>query len=108
VSRISRTLFWLSLSLLSALLWVAAFAYLLVWCGTLFAEATGITSLLVGLWVLGVGTRLPAAFEEYYAYQTGQGDLNRLFLNNVLQICLAIPLPFYLFLLVNSGGVNGM
>jgi len=68
-----------------------------------FSEATSIHPLLLGVFVLGVGTRLPSLLTELRGYRSGNGDLNRVFLNSVMQILVCVPLPWLIAHALSAG-----
>ena len=50
-----------------------------------------------------MGTRVPAFLTELRGYRVGTGDLNRLFLNNVLQVLVCIPVPWLVHHVLHGG-----
>jgi hypothetical protein len=104
-SRLGRAklVAWSVLSILVASAWLCALAYMVVWTTALVGEGTKLHPFMIGMFVLGVATRMPAAITEYRGYQSGTGDLNRIFLNNVLQVLICIPIPWLIYSLVNGG-----
>lgn len=96
VTSVPRLVSLAVLSLLCSVGWLVGLSYVLVWCGSLLTDATSFHPLLLGMFVIGVGTRAPAFLTELRGYRSGTGDLNRLFLNNVLQVLLCVPLPWLL------------
>lgn len=96
VTSVPRLVGLAALSLGASVAWLVGLSYLLVWASSLLTDATSFHPLLMGVFVLGVGTRYPAFLTELRGYRSGTGDLNRLFLNNVLQILLCVPIPWLL------------
>jgi hypothetical protein len=76
---------------------------MLLWCANLFTDATTFHPFLLGVVVLGIGLRLPSFLMEMKGYRAGTGDLNRVFLNSVLQIVLCVPLPWIVHLILHNG-----
>jgi hypothetical protein len=68
-----------------------------------FTKSSTIHPFLFGLFVLGVGLRCPSLLTELRGYRQGFGDLNRVFLNNVLQILVCVPLPWLLHHMLHGG-----
>jgi hypothetical protein len=98
-----RLVLWVATSLLACLAWSGGLTYMLLWCATQFCDGTTFHPFLFGLYVLGVGLRLPALLTEVRGYRAGQGDLNRVFLNNVLQIIVCVPVPWIIHQILHNG-----
>jgi len=101
VSRFRLALWWLA-CVMSCLAWSGGLTYMLLWCAALFCEVTTFHPFLLGLYVLGVGLRIPALMTEMRGYRAGQGDLNRVFLNNVLQIVVCVPVPWLIYHIIHG------
>jgi hypothetical protein len=98
-----RLVLWVGLGCLMCLIWTAGLTYMMLWCANLFTDATTFHPFLLGVFVLGVGLRLPSFFMELRGYRVGTGDLNRVFLNSVLQIVLCVPVPWLIHHMLHHG-----
>jgi len=90
----SRHLYWVTFGM--SLVWIAAYAYCMVWWASTLGFAIGIPDAIMGLTVLAAGTSIPDALSSIVVARNGFGDMavSSSVGSNVFDICFGLPLPW--------------
>lgn len=89
-----------------SIMWIGVFSYFMVWWAETLAEVADITSEVVGVVLLAAGTSVPDLITSVVVARAGHGDMavSSSIGSNIFDICLGLPLPWFLYgLLVNHG-----
>jgi len=80
-------------------LWMAILAYVLVWMATVIGNFLGITSQIMGMTILAMGTSIPDALSSLANARKGLGDLaiSSSIGGSVFDILVGLPIPWLLY-----------
>nr|AYD91343.1 Sodium/potassium/calcium exchanger 2 [Geotria australis] len=87
-----------------AILWIAAFSYLMVWWAHQVGETIGITEEIMGLTILAAGTSIPDLITSVIVARKGLGDMavSSSVGSNIFDITVGLPFPWLLFSMIHS------
>ncbi|CAM9798640.1 unnamed protein product [Lampetra fluviatilis] len=87
-----------------AILWIAAFSYLMVWWAHQVGETIGITEEIMGLTILAAGTSIPDLITSVIVARKGLGDMavSSSVGSNIFDITIGLPFPWLLFAMLHS------
>ena len=79
-----------------SLLWIALFAYAMVWWTTVVGLAAGIPITVMGVTFIAAGTSIPDALSSIYVAKQGFGDMavSSSIGSNVFDILFGLPVPW--------------
>merc|ERR1719218_538056 len=96
-----------------ALLWIAGFSLVLVYCVELFAEAIlgggNNATIVMSFTLLAAGTSIPDLVSSIAVARIGEGDMavSSSIGSNIFDILVGLPLPWILKIGIVEGAVNG-
>ena len=81
-----------------SLVWIAVYAYFMVWWATTFGKIVGISDIIMGLTFLAAGTSIPDAISSVAVARIGEGDMavSSSIGSNVFDILFGLPVPWML------------
>ncbi|NXQ06509.1 NCKX1 protein, partial [Vidua macroura] len=87
-----------------AILWIAAFSYLMVWWAHQVGETIGISEEIMGLTILAAGTSIPDLITSVIVARKGLGDMavSSSVGSNIFDITVGLPVPWFLFSIFNG------
>jgi K+-dependent Na+/Ca+ exchanger-like protein len=90
-----------------SIIWIAIFAYVMVWLATVFGWVCRIPSVVMGLTLLAAGTSVPDLLSSIIVAMQGKGDMavSSSIGSNIFDILIGLPLPWIIksFMLMGSG-----
>lgn len=90
-----------------SIVWIAIFAYVMVWLATVFGWVCGIPSVVMGITLLAAGTSVPDLLSSVIVAMQGKGDMavSSSIGSNIFDILIGLPLPWILksFILMGEG-----
>jgi len=99
-----------------ALIWIAIFTYVMVWCVATWGTAFGISTAVLGITLLAAGTSIPDAISSVIVARQGFGDMavSSSIGSNIFDILFGLPVPWLLKtgivtpgFIVSIGGCEG-
>mmetsp|Transcript_55613 Transcript_55613/g.120069 ORF Transcript_55613/g.120069 Transcript_55613/m.120069 type:complete len:722 (-) Transcript_55613:99-2264(-) len=89
-----------------SLLWIAGFAFLLVYCVEILGQVIGIPNIVMGFTLLAAGTSIPDAVSSVAVARLGEGDMavSSSVGSNIFDILVGLPLPWVIKILIIEGG----
>ncbi|CAM5087587.1 unnamed protein product [Natator depressus] len=98
----SRNLF--AITFLGAIVWIAAFSYLMVWWAHQVGETIGISEEIMGLTILAAGTSIPDLITSVIVARKGLGDMavSSSVGSNIFDITVGLPVPWFLYSVFNG------
>ena len=87
---------WCYLSFVVSILWIGAFAYLMVTWAEIIGNTIGIPSVIMGLTVLAAGTSVPDMLSSVIVARRGNGDMavSSSIGSNIFDILVGLPVPW--------------
>ncbi|XP_065268333.1 sodium/potassium/calcium exchanger 1 [Emys orbicularis] len=100
----SRNFF--AITFLGAIIWIAAFSYLMVWWAHQVGETIGISEEIMGLTILAAGTSIPDLITSVIVARKGLGDMavSSSVGSNIFDITVGLPVPWFLYSIFNGLG----
>uniref|UniRef100_A0A8C3SKK1 Sodium/potassium/calcium exchanger 1 n=1 Tax=Chelydra serpentina TaxID=8475 RepID=A0A8C3SKK1_CHESE len=98
----SRNFF--AITFLGAIVWIAAFSYLMVWWAHQVGETIGISEEIMGLTILAAGTSIPDLITSVIVARKGLGDMavSSSVGSNIFDITVGLPVPWFLYSVFNG------
>uniref|UniRef100_A0A674IM24 Sodium/potassium/calcium exchanger 1 n=1 Tax=Terrapene triunguis TaxID=2587831 RepID=A0A674IM24_9SAUR len=98
----SRNFF--AITFLGAIIWIAAFSYLMVWWAHQVGETIGISEEIMGLTILAAGTSIPDLITSVIVARKGLGDMavSSSVGSNIFDITVGLPVPWFLYSVFNG------
>ncbi|XP_044835246.1 sodium/potassium/calcium exchanger 1 isoform X2 [Mauremys mutica] len=98
----SRNFF--AITFLGAIVWIAAFSYLMVWWAHQVGETIGISEEIMGLTILAAGTSIPDLITSVIVARKGLGDMavSSSVGSNIFDITIGLPVPWFLYSVFNG------
>ena len=86
-------------SFLMSLVWIAIYAYFMVWWITIIGATLGVDSTVMGLTVIAAGTSIPDALSSLAVAKEGYGDMavSSSIGSNVFDVLVGLPVPWMIF-----------
>jgi len=86
-------------SFLMSLVWIAIYAYFMVWWITIIGATLGVDSTVMGLTVIAAGTSIPDALSSLAVAKEGFGDMavSSSIGSNVFDVLVGLPVPWMIF-----------
>ncbi|XP_061917105.1 sodium/potassium/calcium exchanger 1-like isoform X1 [Entelurus aequoreus] len=86
-------------TLLSSILWISVFSYLMVWWAHLVGETFSIPGEIIGLTVLAAGTSIPDIMTSVVVAREGFGDMavSSCLGNNIFNVTICLPAKWLLY-----------
>ncbi|MFH4978363.1 hypothetical protein AB6A40_005072 [Gnathostoma spinigerum] len=90
------------LTFLGSILWIAFYAYIMVWWAAVIGETLGIPTEIMGLTLLAAGTSIPDLITSVIVARKGLGDMavSSSIGSNLFDICIGLPVPWVLHALI--------
>ena len=87
---------WFHTTFIMSLVWIAIYAYCMVWWVSTIGFALGVPTAVMGLTVLAAGTSIPDALSSVIVARNGFGDMavSSSIGSNVFDINMGLPLPW--------------
>lgn len=101
---------WFIASFLLSLAWIAAFAFVLVWCveilGDVIFRGDNAASVVMGFTILAAGTSIPDAVSSVAVAIKGEGDMavSSSIGSNIFDILFGLPVPWIIKIAIKLGG----
>ena len=91
-----------------SLLWIAIFAWTMVWWITIIGETLNINSTVSGLTIIAAGTSIPDALSSIAVAKEGYGDMavSSSIGSNVFDILVGLPIPWIIKTAIVSPGTT--
>ncbi|ELT99319.1 hypothetical protein CAPTEDRAFT_110092, partial [Capitella teleta] len=88
---------WYMITFIMAIVWIAAFSYVMVWMVAVMGYTMGIPDSIMGITFLAAGTSVPDAMASVMVARQGQGDMavSNTLGSNVFDILLGLALPWF-------------
>jgi len=88
-----------------SLLWIASFAFLLVWWVEILGEVIGVPDIIMGFTILAAGTSIPDAVSSMAVARNGEGDMavSSSIGSNIFDILVGLPVPW----IIKTGIIEG-
>lgn len=82
-----------------SILWILAFAFLMVWWSEILGEVSGLPPSLVGLTWLAAGTSIPDLISSVLVARKGEGNMavSSSIGSNIFDILIGLPLPWLVY-----------
>uniref|UniRef100_A0A8C0HCU2 Sodium/potassium/calcium exchanger 1 n=1 Tax=Chelonoidis abingdonii TaxID=106734 RepID=A0A8C0HCU2_CHEAB len=98
----SRNFF--AITFLGAIVWIAAFSYIMVWWAHQVGETIGISEEIMGLTILAAGTSIPDLITSVIVARKGLGDMavSSSVGSNIFDITVGLPVPWFLYSVCNG------
>jgi K+-dependent Na+/Ca+ exchanger-like protein len=95
---------WYPVTFLMAILWIAVYAYLMVWWATMVGEVLSIPEAVMGLTFLAAGTSVPDLLTSVLVARQGLGDMavSSSIGSNIFDVAVGLPLPWILAILIRG------
>uniref|UniRef100_A0A1I7U6Z9 Sodium/potassium/calcium exchanger Nckx30C n=1 Tax=Caenorhabditis tropicalis TaxID=1561998 RepID=A0A1I7U6Z9_9PELO len=95
VRKPSRRKFF-AVTFIGAILWIAAYSYLMVWWANTIGETFGIPTEIMGLTILAAGTSIPDLITSVIVARKGLGDMavSSSIGSNLFDVCVGLPIPW--------------
>ena len=99
---------WFLVSFFMSLVWIAIFAWTMVWWITIIGEAFNIHSTVSGLTIIAAGTSIPDALSSIAVAKEGYGDMavSSSIGSNVFDILVGLPVPWIIKTAIVSPGTT--
>ncbi|CAI2354353.1 unnamed protein product [Caenorhabditis sp. 36 PRJEB53466] len=84
------------ITFIGAILWIAAYSYLMVWWASTIGETFGIPTEIMGLTILAAGTSIPDLITSVIVARKGLGDMavSSSIGSNLFDVCVGLPIPW--------------
>ncbi|KAF1749870.1 hypothetical protein GCK72_016415 [Caenorhabditis remanei] len=85
-----------AITFIGAILWIAAYSYLMVWWANTIGETFGIPTEIMGLTILAAGTSIPDLITSVIVARKGLGDMavSSSIGSNLFDVCVGLPIPW--------------
>ncbi|CAB3398324.1 unnamed protein product [Caenorhabditis bovis] len=85
-----------------AILWIAAYSYLMVWWANTIGETFGIPTEIMGLTILAAGTSIPDLITSVIVARKGLGDMavSSSIGSNLFDVCVGLPVPWLIHFVI--------
>ena len=95
---------WFPLTFINSILWIGCLSYFMVWWATVFGQALGIPSSILGLTLLAAGTSVPDLITSVIVAKRGEGDMavSSSLGSNIFDVTVGLPVPWLIFSLVQG------
>lgn len=89
---------WYMVTFFMSIVWIAVYAFFMVWIAIVFGDNLGIPQSVMGLTVLAMGTSVPDMISSVIVTLHGEGDMavSSSIGSNIFDIGLGLPLPWLL------------
>jgi len=101
---------WFVLTFVTSLVWIAGFAFLLVWwveiIGDIVFQGSCSASVILGFTILAAGTSIPDAVSSVAVAKQGEGDMavSSSIGSNIFDILVGLPIPWTIKIIVAMSG----
>eukprot|EP00442_Polarella_glacialis_P003124 CAMPEP_0115083972 /NCGR_PEP_ID=MMETSP0227-20121206/20945_1 /TAXON_ID=89957 /ORGANISM="Polarella glacialis, Strain CCMP 1383" /LENGTH=520 /DNA_ID=CAMNT_0002472615 /DNA_START=147 /DNA_END=1706 /DNA_ORIENTATION=- len=97
---------WFMATFFISLMWIAAFAFLLVWWTEILGNVLRIPTIIMGLTFLAAGTSIPDAVSSMAVARKGEGDMavSSSIGSNIFDILVGLPIPWIIKIAFIEGG----
>lgn len=96
-----------AVTFIMSIVWIAVFAYVMVWLATMFGWVCRIPSVVMGITLLAAGTSVPDLLSSVIVAMQGKGDMavSSSIGSNIFDILIGLPLPWIIksFVLMGEG-----
>mmetsp|Transcript_19955 Transcript_19955/g.31291 ORF Transcript_19955/g.31291 Transcript_19955/m.31291 type:complete len:673 (+) Transcript_19955:55-2073(+) len=95
------------LTFFNAILWIAAFTWVMVWFATAIAETCGLEEHIMGLTILAAGTSVPDLLTSMIVARQGHGDMaiSSSIGSNIFDVTVGLPIPWIVYGIVRQKDV---
>lgn len=89
-------------------MWIAVFAWVMVWLATSIAETCGIGEHIMGLTILAAGTSVPDLLMSMIVARQGHGDMtiSSSIGSNIFDVTVGLPIPWLVFTIYRAKDVT--
>ncbi|KAJ1462671.1 Sodium/calcium exchanger protein-domain-containing protein [Pelagophyceae sp. CCMP2097] len=89
---------------IGSIIWIAIYAYFMVWCIQIVGCFLGVSSFIMGLIPLAAGTSVPDLLSSVVVAKQGKGDMavSSSIGSNIFDVSVGLPLPWLAFTFVHG------